>query len=116
MQLFKGLSTYFVASAMLAQVAYAFSGDATYYNTGLGSCGVTNKDTDFVVALSSAEAAHGKHCGKRIRVHYQGRTVEATVEDTCPGCSQYSIDLTPAAFKKLAPLDAGRIKVTWEYI
>jgi hypothetical protein len=46
----------------------------------------------------------------------QGRTVEATVEDTCPGCSQYSIDLSPAAFKKLAPLDAGRIKVTWEYI
>ncbi|KAF8192420.1 RlpA-like double-psi beta-barrel-protein domain-containing protein-containing protein [Pholiota molesta] len=96
MQFFKGLSTYFVASAMLAQVAYAFSGDATYYNTGLGSCGVTNKDTDFIVALSSAEAAHGKHCGQRIRVH----------------CNQYSIDLSPAAFKKLAPLDAGRIKVT----
>jgi hypothetical protein len=31
MQFFKGLSTYFVASAMLAQVAYAFSGDGTFY-------------------------------------------------------------------------------------
>jgi hypothetical protein len=31
MQFFKGLSTYFVAGAMLAQVAYAFSGDGTFY-------------------------------------------------------------------------------------
>jgi hypothetical protein len=31
MQFFKGLSTYFVASAMLAQVAYAFSGDGSFY-------------------------------------------------------------------------------------
>ncbi|KAF9481063.1 hypothetical protein BDN70DRAFT_804123, partial [Pholiota conissans] len=82
----------------------------------LGSCGVTNNDNELIVALSSAEASGGKHCGKRIRVHYQGHSVEAKVEDTCPGCSRYSIDLSPAAFKRLAPLDAGRIKVNWEYI
>ncbi|KAF8181052.1 RlpA-like double-psi beta-barrel-protein domain-containing protein-containing protein [Pholiota molesta] len=116
MQFFKGLSTYFVASAMLAQVAYAFSGDATWYNTGLGSCGVTNSDSDFVVALSTADAANGQHCGQQIQVQYQGRTVQATVEDTCPGCSQGSIDLTPAAFQQLASLDAGRIQVTWNFI
>jgi hypothetical protein len=46
----------------------------------------------------------------------QGRTVQATVEDTCPGCGQGSIDLTPAAFQQLASLDAGRIQVTWNFI
>lgn len=28
-----------------------YSGDGTYFNTGLGSCGITNTDDDFIVAL-----------------------------------------------------------------
>jgi hypothetical protein len=35
MQFFKGVSTYFIASAMLAQVVYAFSGDGTFYYNAL---------------------------------------------------------------------------------
>jgi len=100
----------------LIGVARGFNGDATYYATGLGSCGKTNQDTDFIVALSTAEANHGAHCGKKIRVHYGKKTIDCTVADTCPGCSRYSIDLSPSAFKALAPLDAGRIKVSWNYI
>jgi membrane-bound lytic murein transglycosylase len=33
--------------------SYEFSGDGTYYNTGLGSCGITSKDTDLIAALVS---------------------------------------------------------------
>lgn len=28
------------------------SGDGTFYGTGLGSCGITNKDTDYIAAVS----------------------------------------------------------------
>ncbi|KAF9555285.1 hypothetical protein CPC08DRAFT_766044 [Agrocybe pediades] len=103
------------ACIALAQVVTAFHGDATYYNTGLGNCGAHSKDTDFIVALSTQEYNKGSHCWQHIKVHYQGKTIDATVVDSCPGCSRYSIDLSPAAFKALAPLDAGRIKVDWNY-
>lgn len=43
-------------------------------------------------------------------------SIEATVADSCPGCQGYDVDLSPAAFKALAPLDAGRIWTNWEYI
>ncbi|KAF8970646.1 RlpA-like double-psi beta-barrel-protein domain-containing protein-containing protein [Flammula alnicola] len=99
-----------------AEVAHAFTGDATYYYTGLGNCGAYSKDTDFIVALSTAEYNGGAHCYQHIKVSYQGKTIDATVVDSCPGCSQYSIDLSPSAFEALAPLDAGRIQVDWHYV
>ncbi|KAF4612062.1 hypothetical protein D9613_003619 [Agrocybe pediades] len=103
------------ACVVLADVATAFHGDATYYHTGLGNCGAWSKDTDFIVALSTQEYNNGAHCWQHIKVHYQGKTIDATVVDSCPGCSQYSIDLSPSAFQALAPLDAGRIQVDWNY-
>jgi expansin (peptidoglycan-binding protein) len=87
-------------------------GDATYFHVGLGSCGAYSVDTDYVVALSSAMRAQG-HCWQHITVAYQGRQVDATVVDTCPGCAEEGIDLSPAAFQALAPLEAGRIQVDW---
>ncbi|KAF4616954.1 hypothetical protein D9613_008543 [Agrocybe pediades] len=105
-----------IACTGLMCVAEAsFVGDATWFNTGLGSCGINNVDTDFVVALNSAQAAGNAHCGQRVQVQYQGATVFATVVDTCPGCGVNGIDLTPAAFQMLAPLTVGRIQVTWDF-
>ncbi|KAF9557958.1 hypothetical protein CPC08DRAFT_773826, partial [Agrocybe pediades] len=89
---------------------------ATYYNTGLGSCGVTNVDTDYVVALSTQENGSHARCNQKIMVHYGGKSVAATVVDLCPSCSPYSIDLSPAAFEGLASKDLGRIQVSWEYM
>ncbi|KAF9448521.1 hypothetical protein P691DRAFT_792466 [Macrolepiota fuliginosa MF-IS2] len=103
------------AICMLAGAVNAYSGDATYYYTGLGNCGAQSKDTDFIVALSTQEYNNGAHCWKHIKVHYGGKTIDATVVDSCPGCSRYSIDLSPSAFKALAPLSAGRIPVTWSF-
>ncbi|KAL0945410.1 hypothetical protein HGRIS_000902 [Hohenbuehelia grisea] len=93
----------------------ALSGDATWYNTGLGACGGRNKDSDRIVALSPRQFKNRQNCRKHIKVHYRGKTVDATVVDLCPGCAGDSIDLSPAAFKALAPLDDGRIKVTWNF-
>lgn len=96
---------------------------------------MTNVDTDFIVALNSAQAAGNAHCGQLINVQcktallyttsflnqipfylVQGKSVTATVADTCPGCGPNGIDLSPAAFQALASLDVGRIQVTWNFI
>ena len=41
------LSLFFIAG-----LATAYSGDLTYYTTGVGSCGFTSTDNDAIVALS----------------------------------------------------------------
>ncbi|EGN94486.1 hypothetical protein SERLA73DRAFT_62609 [Serpula lacrymans var. lacrymans S7.3] len=100
---------------MLVNSVSAFSGDATYYYTGLGACGVTNKDTDFIVALSTAQYGSGSHCGGKVSVTYQGKTINVTVADKCLGCGADDIDLSPSAFSALASETLGRIPVTWNY-
>ncbi|KAI2607226.1 RlpA-like double-psi beta-barrel-protein domain-containing protein-containing protein [Hypoxylon fragiforme] len=103
----------FVASGILMASAVAFSGDMTYFKTGLGSCGAVSKDTDPVVAMSPNQNGH---CGKLIKINYSGKTATATVVDKCPGCSGDSIDVSTAVFTQLAPLSTGRVAVTWDYV
>ncbi|KAF7347989.1 Riboflavin-aldehyde forming enzyme [Mycena sanguinolenta] len=44
-----------------------------------------------------------------------GNSVDVTVGDLCPGCATDDIELTPAAFSVLAPLDVGVILVEWYF-
>lgn len=101
-----------------------YSGDITYYTPGLGSCGVTNSDSDSIVALAhdmmEAEGVANPNdnplCGKSITISYGGKTAQATIEDTCPGCAHGSLDLTPSLFQVFAPLGTGRVSgVEWWY-
>ncbi|OTB08312.1 hypothetical protein M426DRAFT_29499, partial [Hypoxylon sp. CI-4A] len=109
------------ALALAATQALAYSGDMTYYTPGLGACGKQNSASDHIVALAPAQYGHdanpnkAKVCGRKISIHYGGKTATATVVDKCPGCASGSIDVSPAVFKQLAPLDKGRVKVTWGY-
>lgn len=91
----------------------SYSGDATFYEVGLGSCGQTNSDDEMVVALSSELMGSGNYCGKSINVKSDSGSVTVKVVDTCPSCSKTNLDLSPAAFKKLGDLSEGRIAVTW---
>ncbi|KAI0742254.1 hypothetical protein C8Q80DRAFT_1050949, partial [Daedaleopsis nitida] len=48
-------------------------------------------------------------CGRQMRVTAAGRSVTATVVDTCPGYR-----LSPTAFQQLAPLSVGRFHgINW---
>ncbi|KAI1804801.1 RlpA-like double-psi beta-barrel-protein domain-containing protein-containing protein [Daldinia bambusicola] len=111
----------FLAS-FLAPTALAFTGDMTYYTPGLGACGKQNSASDHIVALSPAQYGHdanpnlAKVCGRTINIRYGGRTASATVVDKCPGCASGSIDVSPAVFRQLAPLDKGRVRVEWGYV
>jgi len=96
-------------------------GDATWYNpsdpvqnhgwVNMGSCGPVH-DYDMMVALSPA---HGKPCGACVSIRANGNCVNAIVQDTCAGCSPEHIDLTPAVWTQLAPLEVGKMKVDWDF-
>ncbi|KAI0848469.1 RlpA-like double-psi beta-barrel-protein domain-containing protein-containing protein [Daldinia vernicosa] len=107
--------------AAAASQALAYSGDMTYYTPGLGACGKYNSEADHIVALAPAQYGHdanpnnAKVCGRKINIHYNGKTASATVVDKCPSCASGSIDVSPSVFQQLAPLAKGRVKVTWGY-
>lgn len=100
-----------------------FSGDGTFYNTGLGSCGIVSNDSEFVVALgyelydsvNTANPNNNPLCGREITVFRGDKSVQVTVVDRCPGCSSTSLDLSPAAFNVLGAPEEGRIPITWKW-
>jgi expansin (peptidoglycan-binding protein) len=97
----------------------------TYYTPGLGSCGVTNTDSEAIVALAedmmtAAQVGGNPNdnplCGKSITISWQGKTATAKIMDTCPGCADGGLDLTPTLFQEFAPLSVGRLTgMTWTF-
>jgi len=112
------------ATSSSATTSGSFSGEGTFYDTGLGSCGVTNTDTDYIVAIShelydkytpNGNPNDNSLCGKKIKASYEGKSVEVTVVDRCEGCAYYDLDFSPSAFSDLASQNLGRIDITWEW-
>ncbi|EGX44715.1 hypothetical protein TWF173_009976 [Orbilia oligospora] len=105
----------------------SYSGKATFYDAGLGSCGETHSNSDFICALSKATMALtggpnpnlNPMCGTKIRVMSPSNPtgVIVTIVDTCPGCAgAYDLDLTPAVFDQLGDQLDGVISITWDYV
>jgi len=104
------------------------TGQATFYGTGLGACGITNKDTDYICAVShllfdgfdgytGGDPNSNPICGKKIKATYKGKSVTVTVTDRCVGCAMDDLDFAPSAFDQLADEALGRLSgMTWEFI
>jgi len=103
-----------------------FSGQGTYYGTGLGSCGWTNKDTDFIAAASRllydtwpganpANPNTNPICGRYATAHHGGKSVRVKIVDRCEACAKYDLDFSPAAFSQIADQSLGRIQITWKW-
>lgn len=106
-----------------------YTGEMTIYNAqgNNGACGKPIQDSDMVVALgkptwgeSTYDRMTGESsnpwCGKKINIHYNGKTTGATILDLCPECAAGDIDLTPSLWKIVTggdPADGGRYKVEW---
>lgn len=97
-----------------------YSGDITHYDVGLGSCGQTHSDSEAVVAIpegmmnNPANPNLNPLCGQTITISYGGQEHTAEIVDTCGGCYETSIDLSPTLFKAVAPNGDGRVSdVKW---
>ncbi|RKP09104.1 rare lipo protein A [Thamnocephalis sphaerospora] len=97
-------------------------GDGTYYDieAGLTACGErhTNKQLYAAVASSWFTKSNPNRdpiCKKCALVKGPKGQVKVRINDKCPECSRDSIDLTPAAFDKIAKRKDGRVKITWSF-
>lgn len=113
------------ADTTAAAAGTTYTGQGTFYSTGLGSCGITNTDTDYICAIShilydsqgTPNPNNNPFCGRKLTATYQGKSVTVTVTDRCEGCAEYDLDFSPSAFDQLADPSAGRISgVEWSFI
>lgn len=102
-----------------------YSGDLTYYNPALGSCGFINTDSDMICAVSHLlydAASTGPNpntnplCGMKLRLRRNGESVDVKIVDRCVGCAATDLDVTEAVFKKVADIDQGRVDVEWSWL
>ncbi|KAB5588834.1 putative effector protein [Ceratobasidium theobromae] len=103
------------------------NGWATWYNPSedIGACGQMHYDSELVAAIGHSlyeemmvdgNPNHGKACGKTAKVTWKGKSVTVKIVDMCMGCGDHDIDLSPAAFQKLADLDVGQLVGTsWKF-
>jgi len=94
-----------------------------------GSCGVIHADSDFIVALPTAQfsAAEIKaHCGQTVSITNVGggkvnegigKTLTAVVADTCPGCVGQGLDLSTGLWEALhgGNRDDGVFEIEWYF-
>ncbi|WVR06669.1 hypothetical protein IAU60_003701 [Kwoniella sp. DSM 27419] len=95
------------------------SGQATYYDAGLGACGWTNSNDDFVVAVNSAQY-QGGNCGKQIWVWNPSTSTIAfpTIADECPTCAYGDLDMSTGLFGHLSNgnYDEGVFQMNWGFM
>ena len=99
------------AAMVLSAAARAGAGPqtATYYSSrGMGNCSYPRPPADgLYVALSTPEYAKAARCGGYLEVRGPDGSVRVKVVDRCPGCAAGHVDLSEAAFARLARLSAG---------
>ncbi|KAA6410564.1 MAG: hypothetical protein FRX48_05986 [Lasallia pustulata] len=102
------------------------SGDITYYDVGMGACGITSSADQPVIAVSYLMMGTASNsnplCGKTVTIKNAntGASAQATVVDKCMGCCDHeSIDLSDSLFETLngGSLAAGRVSsgITWYF-
>jgi len=90
---------------------------ATWYQTGLGGCGIWNNPGDYIVALNFpmfGPIYPGPMCFKHITIEYQGKTAQAQITDACEACpGNGGIDMSEGLFRHFADPAGGVIQVNW---
>ncbi|KAJ2214496.1 hypothetical protein EV179_002901 [Coemansia sp. RSA 487] len=90
-----------------------FSGDGTYFTPGLGSCGKTNAEDEFIAAINApqygtyANPNNAPVCGRCALVKGALGRVKVTITDKCPPCKHGDLDLSPVAFMEIGDMDDG---------
>ncbi|KAJ2024791.1 hypothetical protein GGI06_000850 [Coemansia sp. S85] len=100
----------------------SFTGDGTFFSPGLGSCGLTNSDSDLIAAIPAPQYGSNPNpnsaevCGKCALVKGPKGQVKVKITDRCPVCKTGDLDLSPSAFQQIGDFDAGRIPISWSFV
>ncbi len=121
-KLIAGLALVVVTLLAKADAAQEYNGDASFYEVGRGACGKSNNNTELVAAIShvvfdsapSASTLSNKFCGQKVKVTNGKKSVVVTIVDRCASCAKEDIALSPAAYKKIASMDSGKVPVQWK--
>ena len=103
------------ACAAVLPAAGAGAQTATHYVLqGLPNCSYPSPPADgLFAALPPAEYSSAAACGEYVRVNGPDGSVLVKVVDQCPDCAAGHVDLSEAAFARLAPLAAGLVSVSY---
>ena len=95
------------------------TGEATYYTSanGDGACmfGPSSEDPLLVGAMNHDDYAGAAVCGACVDLTGPNGAVGIRIVDECPECPAGNIDLSPQAFERIAPLELGRVPISWRY-
>ncbi|KAJ7642344.1 RlpA-like double-psi beta-barrel-protein domain-containing protein-containing protein, partial [Mycena polygramma] len=83
-------------------------------NGTVGACGNAIQNTDFAVALNTADFVNGASCGEKLTVSFNGKNVTASVQDSCTNCAAGDFKLSAPAFEALTGSQSTKsVKVVW---
>ncbi|EIN12799.1 hypothetical protein PUNSTDRAFT_97678 [Punctularia strigosozonata HHB-11173 SS5] len=93
------------------------TGRGTYFYVGLGNCGYTDVDSSPIVAISTERYGSGGNCNQWIHITNtaNGKTAYGKTRDSCPGCGENDLDMSPSLFEQLGSLDTGVLKIEWHF-
>ena len=96
----------------------SYTGDFTWYDTGLGACGITSTSSEHIVAI--AESLFDEYdtgnpnenplCGLTVNlIGSDGSTYPAQIVDRCTGCAMDDLDLSQDFFNLVTNNGDGRV-------
>jgi expansin (peptidoglycan-binding protein) len=95
------------------------TGVATYYDfaDGGGNCCFPPTPNDLMVgAMNHADYDNSYACGSCVAIDGPDSAIEIRIVDQCPECGPGHIDLSPLAFSLIAPIEQGKVPITWRVI
>ncbi|KAI4735355.1 hypothetical protein E4T50_14126 [Aureobasidium sp. EXF-12298] len=104
-----------------------YSGDLTWYDVGLGACGLTSTSDEAIVAISqkifdspdyaTANPNLNPLCGKYVTIKGKtGESYQAKVVDRCVGCAEADLDLSQDFFNTVTSNGDGRVSgMSWSW-
>lgn len=92
------------------------AGEGTYYDAdGTGNCSF-DPSGEPVAALNDPDYDGAAWCGACAAVDGPDGSVVVRIVDRCPECASGDLDLSMSAFEQIAPLEAGRVPITWRFV
>lgn len=103
------------SAAVVPGVTY--HGEGTFYGaTGVGNCSYDATADTGIAALNHTDYGNSAMCGAYLRVAGPLGEVTVKIVDRCPECAPGDVDLSQAAFARIANPSAGRVPISWRLV